>query len=1097
MHNTTSLSNLVRGAAILALAAMTSVPAGAIRPATGPNAPLPDYDARSGYFGPVDLENPVVAAEAALLRQQRSERPRPAPVAPRAPISRGELEALFGPDLLVNFGPQGNASQLVGGDGAPLFRAPTALSAEEAAREFLRRFGHVFGVSAEAVGALPASPTETAPGGLRKVRFGSEIDGIRVYGAELMVVLSKENEVLTAAGRLYPDLEVFGGRALSAVDAALAAGRYAGEIKPGVPVTVDAWSRTRHVTEWTAEGIRDATVDPGPRVLAGGSGTDERSLVSRGPFGTDIDTRLFVYPETALAGRLAWRVPLFKSALESYVVLVDAEDGRLLSRRNHVKFAGPQTRVFPDSPGAGPLTIVPLTGNPPATPAAVSFVTATDSGLHGNNVLMTQGANEFSGMPLHWNYGFMDTYATSAGALFNFNLDSFSRLMRFRPNAAGGYNLATKFPASLPPVGAQLFMPDDSSVCGPPPIGFDYFGFAVTLVCVNSNGDVTFEGADPFGVFSLPALLGPLNAPSGRVMGLHTDLNPSAGCAGCDVWVTFTGSTLTFRWVRVPEFGVSNENTVGITLRGTDDAIFLHYPWNRVAATAGGSGLVPPFGGSASWLGVGGMATRGQTGMARFFPDTGRDMQIAADTIFWTLNEIGHDRQWFNGFTEPNGNFQMSNLGRGGLGGDPILATPFGGSFFFNAFFGTPPDGVCCPFTGYGLFGPPFAFADSSLDTDIVVHEFGHGLTNRLVGGPADDTALNADQSGAMGEGWSDVFALIYNNDPVMGEYTTGDPVLGIRSVAYTPDNVRSYDQFGNLFGPFLASDGGSIYFPEVHFDGEIWASALASMRDRMLTAGATDADVERLVVAALFLTPALPTMQDARNAILLAESILFGSTYTCDVWQAFAVHGLGLNSAASVPVFITPAFTSATFGTFDSLPACGGAFARGFQVVPLASFQGPVGATSHNGWVGSGLWHISTARSSHGDRSMYYGQTGPGDYNTGAVTFGSLVSPVLNLAGVNNPVLEFDLYLDNEFFPPFDAVYVRHVGGSVLGDAQRMIQAYPNFAFQTFRVDLSPLANTTTEQIEFYFDSLDAFFNFFEGAYIDNVQIRSYTEIN
>ena len=46
---------------------------------------------------------------------------------------------------------------------------------------------------------------------------------------------------------------------------------------------------------------------------------------------------------------------------------------------------------------------------------------------------------------------------------------------------------------------------------------------------------------------------------------------------------------------------------------------------------------------------------------------------------------------------------------------------------------------------------------DSALDAGVVVHEYGHGISTRLTGGPANVTCLQNDEQ--MGEGWSDFFA--------------------------------------------------------------------------------------------------------------------------------------------------------------------------------------------------------------------------------------------------------------------------------------------------------------------------------------------------
>ena len=44
-------------------------------------------------------------------------------------------------------------------------------------------------------------------------------------------------------------------------------------------------------------------------------------------------------------------------------------------------------------------------------------------------------------------------------------------------------------------------------------------------------------------------------------------------------------------------------------------------------------------------------------------------------------------------------------------------------------------------------------------DAAVVYHEYAHGLSNRLIT-YADGWGLDAFQSGAMGEGWSDWYAM-------------------------------------------------------------------------------------------------------------------------------------------------------------------------------------------------------------------------------------------------------------------------------------------------------------------------------------------------
>ncbi|KAH6596674.1 hypothetical protein BASA61_003368 [Batrachochytrium salamandrivorans] len=49
----------------------------------------------------------------------------------------------------------------------------------------------------------------------------------------------------------------------------------------------------------------------------------------------------------------------------------------------------------------------------------------------------------------------------------------------------------------------------------------------------------------------------------------------------------------------------------------------------------------------------------------------------------------------------------------------------------------------------------------SGLDNGIPIHEYGHGVSNRLTGGSATSGCLRTAEAGGMGEGWSDILALI------------------------------------------------------------------------------------------------------------------------------------------------------------------------------------------------------------------------------------------------------------------------------------------------------------------------------------------------
>jgi extracellular elastinolytic metalloproteinase len=94
---------------------------------------------------------------------------------------------------------------------------------------------------------------------------------------------------------------------------------------------------------------------------------------------------------------------------------------------------------------------------------------------------------------------------------------------------------------------------------------------------------------------------------------------------------------------------------------------------------------------------------------------------------------------------------------------------------------------------------------DSSFDKGVVFHEYGHGLSNRLTGGPKNSGCLGYGESGGMGEGWSDVLGTItrFTNesnrfDPIAkGDYIA-NKTTGIRKF---PVRVALYPIFV-LFAP-------------------------------------------------------------------------------------------------------------------------------------------------------------------------------------------------------------------------------------------------------------------------------------------------------
>ncbi|MBZ5624778.1 MAG: M36 family metallopeptidase [Acidobacteriia bacterium] len=261
-----------------------------------------------------------------------------------------------------------------------------------------------------------------------------------------------------------------------------------------------------------------------------------------------------------------------------------------------------------------------------------------------------------------------------------------------------------------------------------------------------------------------------------------------------------------------------------------------------------------------------------------------RTFQAAAVTNLFYFVNTAYDYFYGLGFNEASGSMQNNNFGRGGLGNDAVLAEAQQGNEIDNAEFAPTPDGTS-PRMRIGIFTRNTSSKTDDLDADfdgtVVIHEYGHGVSNRLVGGRTSTTCLTGIQSKAMGEGWSDYFSISFFNDPVTGAYVAQNSKIGVRRQSYE-GYTYTYEDIGN-----------QGY--EVHNDGEIWAATLWDLRK---TLGQTITD--RLVINGLKATPCNPSMTDARDAILAADQAVNKGANRAKIWQVFARHGLGYSSAGT-----------------------------------------------------------------------------------------------------------------------------------------------------------------------------------------------------
>ena len=263
-------------------------------------------------------------------------------------------------------------------------------------------------------------------------------------------------------------------------------------------------------------------------------------------------------------------------------------------------------------------------------------------------------------------------------------------------------------------------------------------------------------------------------------------------------------------------------------------------------------------------------------------PSTSINKDVAVQSLFY-WNNIIHDDLYRHGFTESRGNFQEDNFGKGGRGSDSVNAEGQDGGGTNNANFATPSDGSNPRMQMY-IWTSANPDRDGDLDSDIIWHEYGHGLTWRMIG------SMSGRVSGAIGEGMSDVLAIVKNNDDRVAEYSANRST-GLRSARYT--------NFPKTLGDFT---GGSV-----HRDGEIYAATIWKLKQIFDREGLSrDLLMDHLVDGMNFTAPG-PDYFDMRDGILASTP----SSRDCLVWEAFAAFGMGeggsMNSTGSS---ITESFT-------------------------------------------------------------------------------------------------------------------------------------------------------------------------------------------
>ena len=210
--------------------------------------------------------------------------------------------------------------------------------------------------------------------------------------------------------------------------------------------------------------------------------------------------------------------------------------------------------------------------------------------------------------------------------------------------------------------------------------------------------------------------------------------------------------------------------------------------------------------------------------------------------------------------------------------------------------------------TAQAYANPPPA-RPSSLDAGVVVHEYGHGISTRLTGGPSNSSCLdNAEQ---MGEGWSDFYASaltarasdVGSTRRGMATWLIWQPPTGngIRNTPYSTSMATNPATYASV------ANTTSISSP--HGIGYVWNSMLWEVYWNLVRRHGFNPNLYQgwqtggnnlalqLVTDGLKLQPCGPGFVDGRDAILAADTALTGGANQCEIWRGFAKRGLGASA--------------------------------------------------------------------------------------------------------------------------------------------------------------------------------------------------------
>ncbi len=833
---------------------------------------------------------------------------RQAPTASRAPSSAGvaasvtstaKLDAHLGVPRFLWARDVDRARKAQGA--APLARSTAAGDDAERARAYLRDVADLYRLRASEVDALPLAGFARLPGGASLARFRNEVDGIEVWREEMSVLVDRQGALVAIGG-------------------------YAVGTPDGTRPAVTAESRTKAIAFVLAEQGFDPGVAGEASFLRDEGGYQWLALPSsmQGSAGEKLAAPLRVkrvwyrMPDALVP---AWYVEVqvddkaSRHGTDAYSYVVSATDGALLFRNSLVADAAFSYRVYAEAappflplPGPGGRGGFPHpTGQPDGYQPSIqprNLVTLQNAPFSRNDPWLADTANRTFGnnVEAHTNMSEPDGFGTPGTDECNLNLAVDGDLHACTTSAQ---TFDHAYDHGLPPnanrmqvnsVVTNLFYTVNYLHDWFYDAGFDE---AARNAQTNNFGrggvgnDSIYAEAQDYSGSNNANMFTPPDGQRPRMrMFLWTS---SASLAKVSTPAAAAG----VKNSNTAEFGPQAFDLTGSVV-AAEDAATSDGPTTTDGCT--------PFTNAAAVAGKIALIDRGVC----TFVVKAKNAQDAGAVAVLIVNNVAPGAPGMAG-TEASI-------------GIPILSISLADGDAIKAQLG---QGVAIRLARQSSLP-----RDGSFDNTVVAHEWGHYLSNRLIG---NGNGLNAAQGRAMGEGWSDFVAMLlfvkeedrnvpanagFNGTYPDTPYPNGGPdfapdvlnnayYYGLRRYPYTRDMSKNPLTFRHIADseplpatPPMSPKGSTSENSEVHNAGEVWATMLWECYSNLLndTARLSFAQAQermkRYLVTGMKLTPLDPSFVDARDALLAAMQAQDpADAERC--LAGFAKRGLGVGAVA------------------------------------------------------------------------------------------------------------------------------------------------------------------------------------------------------